>query len=97
MLATAARTLKPEGVRFLGVDEQDTTAKARAFVTSVGATYPSLVDSDGLLLRRLRLLPQLGVPSSLVLDRHGRMAARVIGPMTAQQLQRIVGGLQKEA
>jgi thiol-disulfide isomerase/thioredoxin len=97
MLAAESKALANDGVRFLGIDEQDTAPAARAFVTSVGATYPDLVDTDGSLLRKLKLLPQMGVPSTLVLDRHGRMAARVIGPMTAQQLQKIVKTLGSEA
>jgi thiol-disulfide isomerase/thioredoxin len=97
MLAGAAKNLRRAGVRFLGIDEQDTTSRARAFVASVGSTYPNLVDADGSLLRRLTLLPQVGVPSTLVLDQRGRMAARVIGPMTSQQLAQIVKGLQQEA
>jgi thiol-disulfide isomerase/thioredoxin len=96
MLAAAAKSLQNDGVRFLGVDEQDTSSSARAFVTSVGATYPDLVDNDGSLLRKLKLLPQMGVPSTLILDRHGRMAARVIGPMTSKQLQQIVKTLRSE-
>jgi thiol-disulfide isomerase/thioredoxin len=97
MLATESKALANDGVRFLGIDEQDTAPAARAFVTSVGATYPDVVDADGSLLRKLKLLPQMGVPSTLVLDRHGRMAARVIGPMTAVQLQKIVKTLDSEA
>jgi thiol-disulfide isomerase/thioredoxin len=97
MLATAAKALKGDGVTFLGLDEQDPAPDARDFVASVGATYPDLVDGDGSLLRRLKLLPQMGVPSTLVLDKQGRMAARVIGPMTSAQLDQIVKSLQSEA
>jgi thiol-disulfide isomerase/thioredoxin len=97
MLATAAKTLEGDGVTFLGLDEQDHAADARNFVASVGATYPDLVDGDGSLLRKLKLLPQMGVPSTLVLDKHGLMAARVIGPMTSEQLDQIVKRLQSEA
>jgi hypothetical protein len=97
MLATAAKALKGHGVTFLGLDEQDHATDARDFVASVRATYPDLVDGDGSLLRKLKLLPQMGVPSTLVLDKHGLMAARVIGPMTSEQLDQIVKSLQSEA
>jgi thiol-disulfide isomerase/thioredoxin len=97
-LASAAKRLGPDdGVRFVGLDEADRASDARAFVASTGITYPSLVDSSGSLLRELRLLPQAGVPSTLVLDTHGRMAARVIGAITAIELDKIVRGLRVEA
>jgi hypothetical protein len=49
------------------------------------------------LLRTLRLLPQMGIPSSLVIDRHGRIAARVIGAVTATEINQIIASLQSES
>lgn len=97
MLAAAAKRLRGKGIRFLGLDEQDRASHARAFITSTGVTYPNLVDRNGSLLRELRLLPQAAVPSTLVLDTHGRMAARVIGAITAKELAAIVKGLREGA
>jgi thiol-disulfide isomerase/thioredoxin len=97
MLAKAAQSLRSEGIRFLGVDEEDSSSHARAFVASTGATYPNLIDKDGSLLRKLTVLPQVGIPSTLVLDVSGRMAARVIGPITSRQLQQIVKGLREKS
>jgi thiol-disulfide isomerase/thioredoxin len=97
MLAAAAKRLRSKGVRFLGLDEQDRASHARAFVASTGVTYPNLVDSNGSLLRKLRLLPQEAVPSTLVLDSQGRMAARVIGAITAKELTAIVSTLRRQA
>jgi thiol-disulfide isomerase/thioredoxin len=96
-LAAADKQLRHEGVQFLGLDERDVTSKARAFVASTGASYPNLVDTNGELLQKLRPLPQAAIPSTLVLDRHGRMAARVIGPITSPELRRIMRGLRSEA
>jgi thiol-disulfide isomerase/thioredoxin len=86
MLARAART----SIRVVGIDERDHRGSARAFATSRGATYPSFSDPDGKLLARLPMLPQTGVPSTLFLDRRGRVAARVIGPIDSQALERIL-------
>jgi thiol-disulfide isomerase/thioredoxin len=94
VLASEARALQGHGVRFLGLDEEDRTAAARAYAVSAGEIYPSLVDHDGALLRRLTLLPPQGIPSTLVLDSSGRVAARVIGMVTRAQLQRIVTSLE---
>jgi peroxiredoxin len=67
------------GVRFVGIDEQDTLTRARAFVKATHASYPHLVDPNGTLLAQLRLLPTAGIPSTLVIDRHGLMAGRIVG------------------
>lgn len=96
VLAGLDRQLATQGVRFLGIDESDTTTSARQFVASAGVRYPQLLDSDGALLGQLPLLPQKGIPSTLILDRHRRMAARVIGPVTAVQIQTLVSELLRE-
>jgi thiol-disulfide isomerase/thioredoxin len=93
MLGAAAKTYAAKGVVFVGIDEADTTSAGRAFAASAGMTYPSFVDPDGGLLSKLKVLPQMGIPSTLVLDKDGRIAARVIGPTNAAQLQQVLGGL----
>jgi thiol-disulfide isomerase/thioredoxin len=96
MLGAAAKSYAGQGVVFVGIDEADTTSAGRAFATSAGMTYPSFVDRDGVLLSKLRMLPQMGIPSTLVLDTHGRIAARVIGPTNAAELKQVLGGLLAE-
>lgn len=78
-LGHLAALLAPQGVHFVGIDEHDTDDSGRAFARKSRTTYPQLVDPNGTLLARLTLLPSLGIPSTLVLDRGGRMAARIIG------------------
>jgi protein SCO1/2 len=83
------------GLRVVGVDERDAAGAARAFARSRGATYPSLQDPDGQLLRQLAMLPQQGIPSTVFLDGRGRVAARVIGPVHPADLRvvlRTIGG-----
>ncbi|MDT4924857.1 MAG: hypothetical protein QOG01_2570 [Pseudonocardiales bacterium] len=89
-LAQLSRSLSARSVAFVGIDEQDTTSAARAFAASSGTSYPHMVDPDGTALRKLLLLPSLGIPSTLLVDQHGMMAARVIGPTTASQLQALI-------
>ena len=95
VLAAASRDAA--GVQFVGVDEGDSDSAARTFVTASGTTYPQLVDPDGVLLAKLTVLPSTGIPSTLVLDRHGRMAARVIGPLTGSDLRRLVSAVEQES
>jgi thiol-disulfide isomerase/thioredoxin len=97
MLAAMAKRLRGSDVRFIGLDERDTNSRARRFVAATHSDYPHLVDHSGSLLLKLRILPQVAIPSTLVLDRHGRMAARVIGPATASALQRLVTELVDES
>jgi len=96
VLARLARQLSAQKVGFVGINELDTTGSATQFVATAGVRYPQLVDSDGALLRQLPLLPQKGIPSTLILDRHHRMAARVIGPVTGGELQSLIGELLRE-
>jgi thiol-disulfide isomerase/thioredoxin len=79
-----------KSLQVVGIDERDSARSARTFATSRGAHYPSLADPEGRLLAHLRMLPQTGVPSTVFLDRQGRVAARVIGPVDSHILGRIL-------
>ena len=69
------------GVQFLGLNTRDdATGAAAAFERRFGITYPSLRDPDGRLQLTFRTtLPPKAIPSTLVLDRQGRVAARIVG------------------
>lgn len=88
-LATLASTLHDD-VRFVGIDEQDVAAKARAFAAAARTDYPQLIDPDGTLLAKLTMVPSSGIPSTLVVDRHGRVAARIIGAAQERQLHDLI-------
>jgi thiol-disulfide isomerase/thioredoxin len=80
-----------EGVRFIGINTETDQAAARAHERRFGVTYPSLADDGGRVLLRLRgSLPPTATPSTLVLDRSGRVAARVIGRVDASTLRSLV-------
>jgi len=69
------------GVQFLGLNTRDDAASAAvAFERRFGITYPSLRDPDGRLQLIFRTtLPPKAIPSTLLLDRLGRVAARIVG------------------
>lgn len=70
----------PQGVRFLGVNVRDTVTTAQAFERTFDIPYPSVEDASGdVLLAMTDHVPPQAVPSTLVLDRQGRVAARVLG------------------
>jgi thiol-disulfide isomerase/thioredoxin len=84
LLADAAR----RGVRILGIDERDSASHAQSFARGHGVRYPSLSDPDGRVLASLRVLPQTGLPSTLVVDSSGLIVATVVGPLTSRSLAR---------
>lgn len=95
--ARAATDLHAQGVRFVGVDEQDSGSAARSFARSTGMPYPQLVDRDGRLLAQFGVLPVSGIPSTLLIDPQGRMAARVIGQTNRTQLVQMINTLARHS
>lgn len=90
-LVSAAGRLAPMGVRFLGLDQKDTTANALAHNRHFGVTYPSLSDTSGRQLLSFRgLIPPAAVPSTVVLDAQHRVAAVKIGRTTATTIVTMV-------
>ncbi len=69
-----------DGVEFLGVNVRDEKATAEAFERSFELSYPSIVDKDGgVLLAMTKFVPPSSVPTTLVLDKKGRVSARIMG------------------
>ncbi|MDP5128956.1 MAG: TlpA family protein disulfide reductase [Pontimonas sp.] len=73
-----------EGVVFIGVNILDQAPTALAFADEFGVTYPSIMDTnDGSV--RLAFSGQVApnaVPTTVVLDQQGRVAARISGLLT---------------
>lgn len=87
---------KDEGVEFLGVNFKDSKANAEAFERRFKITYPSLFDADGQVTLAFREVPPSAIPSTLVLDRQGRVAARIIGATTTSKLDPLVAKVAAE-
>jgi thiol-disulfide isomerase/thioredoxin len=85
------REHKAQGVEFAGVDIKDDPEPAKAFVRKFKVGYPSIVDQDGQVTLAFRDVPPNAVPSTLILDRQGRIAASVIGATTYDRLTRLLG------
>ncbi|MBW8485042.1 TlpA family protein disulfide reductase [Actinomadura sp. PM05-2] len=81
---------KAEGVQFVGVDFKDAAENAKAFQRKFKVTYPSFFDADGQIGLAFRDVPPNAIPSTLVLDRQGRVAARIIGATTFSKLNPLV-------
>jgi peroxiredoxin len=72
---------KAEGVGFLGVNLYDTAATADSFDKDKGVTYPSVLDRDtgSVLLAFSKTVPPKATPTTLVIDKKGRVSARILG------------------
>jgi peroxiredoxin len=90
-LSVAARQFKPSGVQFVGVDVADNSASAKAYMQQYGLLYPSLSDPGDLIAAEFdRLVPISAFPSTLVISPDGRIAGRVIGAASVQDLRRLI-------
>ncbi|GAA3812554.1 TlpA disulfide reductase family protein [Streptomyces coacervatus] len=91
--------LKAKGVQFVGINTRDTsTQNAVAFEKQQGVTYESLYDPTGKLMLRFKkgtLNPQ-AVPSTLVLDRDGRIAARSLAALSEDKLRKMIAPVLAE-
>lgn len=73
---------------WVGVNVRDQSANATAFNESFGITYPSVMDVDNgsMQLAFSGSIPPNAVPTTLVLDRSGRVAARILGAVSAPSI-----------
>lgn len=89
---------EPSGVSFLGINVRDQAATVTTFMDSFGVTYPSIVDQDGQVqLAFASDVPPNAVPTTLVLDSQGRVAARILGQLAEPSiLETIIADVQAE-
>ncbi|UXY36416.1 TlpA family protein disulfide reductase [Streptomyces albidocamelliae] len=91
--AKVSKDYSGKGVQFVGINTRDTsTTPAVAFEKEHGIGYPSLYDPTGRLMLRFKkgtLNPQL-IPSTLILDRDGKIAARALEPLDDAGLLKMV-------
>ncbi|GAA2117889.1 TlpA disulfide reductase family protein [Kitasatospora saccharophila] len=84
---------RDQGVQFLGINTRDNDpANAVAFERNKGVTFPSIYDPDGTQILRFpkgNLSPQ-AIPSTMVIDRDGRMAARVFGGRSSDAIDSMI-------
>jgi thiol-disulfide isomerase/thioredoxin len=91
-LAQLSHAYAARGVHFVGINIKDPgRTNAAAFDRNLGISYPSLYDPAGEILLAFReTVPPSGIPSTLVIDRTGHVAARVIGQVTYSGLKQLL-------
>jgi len=85
-----------EGVQFLGVDVKDERQLAIAFYADKGVEYPSLFDPRGEVALAFRGFPANAVPSTILIDRDGRVAAVYTAAVAAEDLRSALSALLAE-
>lgn len=87
-----------DGVQFYGVNTRDTQPTAEAFERNFGITYPSIEDRGGDVLMSLTdYVHPSAVPTTLVLDREGRVSARISGLVDPGTLRALIDTALEEA
>jgi thiol-disulfide isomerase/thioredoxin len=96
-LGALAQHFARSDVRFVGVDIRDDPASAEAFMRRFRISYPSLNDpNDQVALDFSGTAPPAAIPSTLVIDRSGRIAARVIGQVSYNGLKALITQISAE-
>ena len=84
-------------VTFYGVNLRDERATAQAFERTFEIPYPSFEDKDGDVLMALSAyVPPQAVPTTLVLDAQGRVAARILGLADRSILETLLADVAAE-
>lgn len=96
-LERLSKEFADQGVSFIGLNTRDSDTSARSFVERFGITYPNVIDRDGVLQLGFReSLPPRAIPSTLVIDRSGRVAARVLGAVSESSLRGVIEAVTGE-
>jgi peroxiredoxin len=85
--------LEAQGVQFVGINVADAKeSSALAFEKTYGVTYPSLYDPSSRLMLRFKkgTLNLQAIPSTLVLDREGKIAARSLAALSEEKLRSMI-------
>ncbi len=89
--------VRDRGVAFLGLNVKEPDEQfAQAFVDSKGIEFPSLYDPAGEVALAFRDYPATAIPSTIVLDRDGRVAAVYTGAVAQDDLRAIIDRLLGE-
>lgn len=87
-LQSLSQKYASQGVDFLGVNLYDSAQTAASFEKDKGVTYPSVLDRDtgSVLLAFSKTVPPKATPTTLVVDKKGRVAARILGAIPGKSI-----------
>ncbi|MCZ2524042.1 TlpA family protein disulfide reductase [Streptomyces sp. HB2AG] len=90
-LAKVSEDTEAQGVQFVGLNTRDMdTAQPRAFERTYGIEYPSLYDPYGKQMLKFpkNALPPQTIPTTLIIDREGRIAVRLLKEVGEEELRK---------
>ncbi len=93
--ALSSLAKKYTDVAFIGILTRDNPVNAEAFARNRGIPYPTLID-DSILVGFSKSLPANAIPTTLVIDRNGGVAARVSGAVTVASLSKLIEDVSAE-
>ncbi|CAN2224689.1 TrxA Thiol-disulfide isomerase and thioredoxins [Candidatus Nanopelagicaceae bacterium] len=93
--ALSALAKKYSEVEFIGILTRDNPVNAEAFVRKREIPYPTLID-DSILVGFRKSLPANAIPSTVVLDKDGKVAARISGAVTVASLSELIERVSAE-
>jgi len=82
-------------VQFLGILTRDNPATAEAFARRFAIPYPTFID-DSLLIGFKGSLPANAIPSTVIIDKNGNVAARISGEVTLTSLSKLIREIDSE-
>lgn len=85
----AALANKYSDVAFIGILTRDNPATAEAFQRRFSLPYPTFID-DSLLIGFKGSLPANAIPSTVLIDKAGKVAARISGVVTVASLSDLI-------
>jgi thiol-disulfide isomerase/thioredoxin len=85
-------------VQFVGVNVRDSAATAAAFNRYFKLTWSSIIDiqTGSVALAFTGIVTPAAVPTTLVIDKHGRVSARVLGRIDKSILTTLIQTVQNE-
>lgn len=91
------RANEARGVLFLGVAVKDVEDSTQAFVDNNDISYPIIFDFNAKAALQLGNIPMRGLPATVVLDKHGRVAAVFVGAILAGDIEPVLETLLAES
>lgn len=82
-------------VQFMGILTRDNPVNAEAFARRLAMPYPTFID-DSLLIGFKETLPANAIPSTVLIDKRGNVAARISGEVTLTSLSNLIRKLEAE-
>ena len=91
----AALSEKYNDVAFIGILTRDNPVNAEAFARRFALPYPTIID-DSVLIGFRKSLPANAIPSTVLIDKKGDVAARISGEVTVASLSELIEKVSAE-